>query len=128
MKLTPRVNFINVFQAAFTCADPKCAKRHSSHQCLLAILGPTHVKCWWNWHLYLKYHKKCKVIITIKYYLLSSPFATCDEFSLDSNLQALWANILRRDLPRNRSTQCSCQDRSRLGIEEVFLRDRRRIA
>jgi len=79
-------------------------------------------------NLYLNCHKKCEVIITIKYYLLSSPFATCDEFSWDSNWPALLANILRRDLPRNRSAQGSCQDRSQLGTKEVCLRDRHRIA
>jgi len=30
-------------------------KRHLSHQCLFALLGPMQikaaVKCWWNWHL-----------------------------------------------------------------------------
>ena len=32
MKSTPGVNFINKLQAAFTSADPKSAKRQSSHQ------------------------------------------------------------------------------------------------
>ncbi len=38
------VNFFNVLRAAFALADPKCAKRHSSWQCRLALLGPTSVK------------------------------------------------------------------------------------
>ncbi len=41
---TLRVNFINVLLAAFTWPDHKCAKRLSSHQCLLALLGPTLLK------------------------------------------------------------------------------------
>jgi len=38
------VNFINVLRTAFTHADPECAKRQSSQQCRLALLGPTSVK------------------------------------------------------------------------------------
>jgi len=48
---SPEVNFTNVLQAAFTCADPKIAKR----RCLLLLLGSLqvkaackHVTCWWN--------------------------------------------------------------------------------
>jgi len=40
----PGANFINVLQAAFAQEDSKCAKRHSSHQCLFLILGPTSIK------------------------------------------------------------------------------------
>ncbi len=36
-------------------------------------------------NLYLNWHRKCEIIITINNYLLSSPFATYDEFSWDSN-------------------------------------------
>jgi len=38
------LNFIDVFQAAFTRADSKCKKKHSSLYCLLGFLGPAHVK------------------------------------------------------------------------------------
>jgi hypothetical protein len=39
-----RVNFTNILPAAFGCADPKSAKRLSSHQCLFALLGSAHAK------------------------------------------------------------------------------------
>jgi hypothetical protein len=32
------------FTKPFTFADPKSAKRHSSHQCLFVLLGPAYVK------------------------------------------------------------------------------------
>jgi len=38
------VNFINILRAAFMLADPKSAKRQSSHQCLLPLLGALRVK------------------------------------------------------------------------------------
>jgi len=38
------VNFIKVLQAAFTRVDSKSTKKTSSHQCLFALMGPTHVK------------------------------------------------------------------------------------
>jgi len=44
VKLTPGVDLTNILLAAFTCKDPKSAKRKSSHQCLLAILGSLHEK------------------------------------------------------------------------------------
>jgi len=37
-------NVYNILQAAFTCADPKSAKRQSSNQCIFALLGPASVK------------------------------------------------------------------------------------
>ncbi len=45
MKLTPGVNFINLFtRSCYTHSDPKSTKRQSSHQFLLALLGSTQVK------------------------------------------------------------------------------------
>jgi len=41
---SPGVNFNNIFLAAFTHADHKSAKRQSSHQCCLALFGPTSIK------------------------------------------------------------------------------------
>ncbi len=40
----PGVNFINVLQAAFKRADPECAKKDTSQQCRLALLGPRRLK------------------------------------------------------------------------------------
>jgi hypothetical protein len=42
--LPPGVNFTNVLWTAFTCTDPKSAKRHSSHNCLFTLLGLACVK------------------------------------------------------------------------------------
>jgi len=39
-----RVNFINILQANFMCADPESAKRQSSRQSLLRFLGSSHPK------------------------------------------------------------------------------------
>jgi hypothetical protein len=41
--LKPRVDFTNMLKSSFTHADPKSAKRQSSHQCL-ALLGSVHAK------------------------------------------------------------------------------------
>ena len=38
------VNFTNVLQAAFTCPDPKSAKKDSQVKQLFALLGSAHVK------------------------------------------------------------------------------------
>jgi len=38
------VNFTNVLQTAFTCADPKGAQRQSSHQCPFTLLESARVK------------------------------------------------------------------------------------
>ncbi len=43
-KSTSGLNFINVLLTAFMHVDPECAKRQSSQQCHLALLGPTSVK------------------------------------------------------------------------------------
>ncbi len=45
-KATSEVNFTNILCAAFTRADPKSAKRHSSHQYLFVLLGSWHVKAY----------------------------------------------------------------------------------
>ncbi len=50
---SPRVNFINILHAAFTRADPKCTKRHSSRNSVFMRYGdlPAYMlraKCWWN--------------------------------------------------------------------------------
>jgi len=42
--LLPGVNFTNILRSAFTCEDPKNAKRQSSHQCLFALLGSTQAR------------------------------------------------------------------------------------
>ena len=39
MKLRPRGNFTYILLAAFTSADPKSAKRQSSHRYLFALMG-----------------------------------------------------------------------------------------
>jgi len=44
VKLKSSVNFTNILLAAFKCKDPKSAKRQSSHQCRLALLGSLRVK------------------------------------------------------------------------------------
>jgi len=44
MKLTPGVNYTNIFRAAFACADPKRAKRHWWLDCHYALLGSAFVK------------------------------------------------------------------------------------
>ncbi len=41
---TSGVNFTNVLRTAFTLVDPKCARRQSSQQCRLALLGSMGVK------------------------------------------------------------------------------------
>jgi len=44
MQIQPGLNFINILRTAFTHVDPECAKKQSSQQCHLALLGPTSVK------------------------------------------------------------------------------------
>jgi len=44
MKLSPGVNFINVFRTAFMCVDPKNVKIQSSRQYIFALLGYTLIK------------------------------------------------------------------------------------
>jgi len=39
VKSNPGVNFINILQAAFTCADPKSTKKYSQAISLFALLG-----------------------------------------------------------------------------------------
>jgi hypothetical protein len=41
---TSGVDFTNVLLAAFTHADPKCAKGHLSHQCLFLLSGSLSIK------------------------------------------------------------------------------------
>jgi len=43
MKLTTRVNFINVLQAAFTLIDPKSVKKIDNLPVFFALLGPAQV-------------------------------------------------------------------------------------
>jgi len=41
---SPGVDFTNVLQAAFVCADPKSTKRQSSCQSFFVLLGSAHAK------------------------------------------------------------------------------------
>jgi len=41
---TSWINFTNVLRAAFLGADPKSAKRLTSHQCLFVLLGSSSIK------------------------------------------------------------------------------------
>ena len=41
---TPGVNFTNILQAAFTCADPKSAKKTVKLSSFIVLLGSAHVK------------------------------------------------------------------------------------
>jgi len=44
MLLTAEVNLTNIFTQAFLHADPKSAKRQSSHQCHFVLLESTQAK------------------------------------------------------------------------------------
>jgi len=72
---TPGFNFTNVLWAAFTCADPKIAKRHWWLDCLFTLLGSAHIKaarsstCWWNKILIImiKFVEQTMIIPLIKF-------------------------------------------------------------
>ncbi len=44
VKSTPGVNFINVLWAAFTCADPECAKKTYNFTVFFTLLGSVGIK------------------------------------------------------------------------------------
>ena len=44
MKSTPGVDFTNILHAAFTCTDPKSAKKDSQAKQLFALSGSVRVK------------------------------------------------------------------------------------
>jgi len=44
VKLTPGVDFTNILCTAFTCADPKSAKKDCQLDCLFALLGSGSIK------------------------------------------------------------------------------------